>query len=251
MTPEQVQNYQASPGLLKGRVIAVTGAGSGLGQAAALSYAEAGASLVLLGRRRHTLVETSEKIEQAGLITPVIAPMDLLSIAGADYKHVSSVISEHFGQLDGLLHSAAVLGQLGPISSSDVQTWYNVIQVNLNAAYLLTRELLPLMEQAPDASIVFTTSSVGQKGYAYWGAYSVSKFGTEGLAQVLAEELARTSKIRVNCINPGAVNTAMRRQAFPAERPESNPSPDELMGPYLYLMGNDSQKINGQVLCAQ
>lgn len=245
------KDYRPPAGLLRERVILVTGAGSGLGQAAALSFAKAGAEVVLVGRQRHTLQETARKIEQANGAPATVAPLDLRSTASADYTSMGATLLERFGRLDGLLHNASVLGQLEPISSSNVATWFGVIQVNLHGAYLLTRELLPLLERSQDASIVFTSSGVGRKGRAYWGAYSVSKFGVEGLMQVLADELARTSNIRVNSINPGAVNTAMRRSAFPAEPPESNPSPDAVMNAYLYLMGKDSRALNGQALQAQ
>jgi NAD(P)-dependent dehydrogenase (short-subunit alcohol dehydrogenase family) len=116
---------------------------------------------------------------------------------------------------------------------------------------MLIKALLPLLHQSSSASIIFTSSSVGRKGRAYWGAYAVSKFATEGLMQVLAEELQNTSSIRVNAINPGATNTAMRRSAYPAETPSSNPSPEAIMPTYLYLMGRDSEAVNGQSLDAR
>ena len=123
--------------------------------------------------------------------------------------------------------------------------------VNLTAPFALTKALMPALRLASDASIVFSTSSVGRHGRAYWGAYAVSKFGIEGLAQVLADELANTSAIRVNCINPGATNTAMRRAAYPAEPPQRNPHPARIMPAYLYLMGPASTGVTGCSLDAQ
>jgi NAD(P)-dependent dehydrogenase (short-subunit alcohol dehydrogenase family) len=116
---------------------------------------------------------------------------------------------------------------------------------------MLTQVLLPLLDQAPQASIVFTSSGVGRKGRAYWGAYAVSKFATEGMMQVLADELSETTRIRVNSLNPGAVNTAMRRAAYPGERPDNNPSPEALMAIWIWLMSNASVGINGKALNAQ
>lgn len=242
------KSYLAPAKLLKDRVILVTGSGSGLGRQAAISFAKSGAQLILVGRQQHTLKETATLIKDNGDASPLVLSMDLRTTAASDYTNLSHVIDERFGLLDGLLHNAAVLGSMGPIASSDVGAWFSIMQVNLNAAYLLTRELLPLLEKSKDASILFTSSGVGRVGRAYWGAYSVSKFGVEGLMQVLADELARTSNIRVNSIDPGAVNTAMRRSAYPAEDPQNNPPPEKVMNSYLYLMGKDSQGINGQTL---
>ena len=125
------------------------------------------------------------------------------------------------------------------------------MQVNVNSAFMLTQALLPMLEQAPLASVVFTSSGVGRKGRAFWGGYAVSKFATEGLMQVLADELGGISNIRVNSLNPRAVNTAMRRTAYPAEPPNTNPDPDALMLHWLYLMSDDSEAINGSALSAQ
>jgi NAD(P)-dependent dehydrogenase (short-subunit alcohol dehydrogenase family) len=126
-----------------------------------------------------------------------------------------------------------------------------VMQININAAFMMSQALLPLLDQAENASIIFTSSGVGRRGKAYWGAYATSKFATEGLMEVLADELEKTSNIRVNSLNPGATNTAMRRTAYPGEKPTDNPYPEDIMPAYLYLMGSDSIGITGQKLDAQ
>lgn len=126
-----------------------------------------------------------------------------------------------------------------------------VMQVNVNAAFMLTHAMLPLLKLSADASVVFTSSGVGRKGRAYWGAYAVSKFATEGLMQVLADELDGMGSARANSINPGATRTSMRLQAYPAENPQNNPLPEDIMPLYLYLMGPDSIGVNGQALDAQ
>ena len=113
------------------------------------------------------------------------------------------------------------------------------------------RALLPALTRAPAGRIVFTSSSVGRQGRAYWGAYSVTKFAVEGLMQVVADELVNTSSIRVNSINPGGTRTAMRAAAYPAENPDTVPAPESLMGVYLYLMGPDGDGIHGQALDAR
>ncbi len=243
--------YSAPPDLLAGRTILVTGAGDGIGRAAALAYAAHGATVILLGRTVEKLEAVYDAIEAAGGAQPAIFSMDLASAAESDYAGLAGAVGETFGRLDGLLHNAGILGERRPIENTTWKAWKQVMQVNVNAAFLLTRAMLPLLQAAPRASLVFTASGVGRKGRAYWGAYAVSKFATEGLMQVLADELENTSDVRVNSLNPGATNTAMRRAAYPGEEPAKNPSPAAIMPAYLYLMGDDSLGVHGQALDAQ
>jgi NAD(P)-dependent dehydrogenase (short-subunit alcohol dehydrogenase family) len=246
-----MQNYQAPAELLQGKIILVTGAGDGIGRVAAINYAKHGATVILAGRTVAKLEKVYDQIEQAGGPQPAIYPIDFNGAIDDDYQQLANSIDSNFGQLDGILHNAAQLGQMGPIESSHTGTWLQLMQVNVNAPYLLTRHLMPLLREANHASIIFTSSSVGRKGRAYWGAYSASKFALEGLMQTLADELENVSNIRSNSLNPGATNTAMRRLAFPSEKPTNNPSPEQLMPCYLYLMGDDSLAVNGQALDAQ
>lgn len=244
-------NYQAAPDLLADKTILVTGAGDGIGRVAALTYAAHGATVVLLGRTESKLEAVYDEIEAAGHPKPGLVEMDLATVTDDQCVHLAQGLAEEFGHLDGLLHNASVLGERRPIESSSYDVWQQVMQVNVNAQFVLTRRLLPLLQAAPGASIVFTSSGVGRVGRAFWGAYSVSKFATEGFMQVLSSELENTSNIRVNCINPGGTNTAMRRAAFPAENPTDNPSPEDIMGLYLYLMGEDSIGSTGVSFNAQ
>tara|TARA_R110002167_G_scaffold4255_4_gene19966 strand:- start:3851 stop:4588 length:738 start_codon:yes stop_codon:yes gene_type:complete len=245
-----MEQYVAPPELLKGKTILVTGAGDGIGKAAALSFAKHGATVILLGRTTSKLEALYDEITSAGYPEPIIHPMDLQYASEEDYKVLGTSIVEQFDCLDGLLHNAAVLGPRAPIEFYPHEAWMKVMQINVNAAYALNRALLPALQAAPSASVVFTSSSVGRKGRAYWGAYSVSKFAVEGLMQVLADELRQTSKVRVNSIDPGATRTSMRKDAYPAENPESLPSPEDKLPLYLYLMGDDSAGITGEALKA-
>ncbi len=245
-----MEQYVAPPELLKGKTILVTGAGDGIGKAAALSFAKHGATVILLGRTTSKLEALYDEITSAGYPEPIIHPMDLQYASEEDYKVLGTSIVEQFDCLDGLLHNAAVLGPRAPIEFYPHEAWMKVMQINVNAAYALSRALLPALQAAPSASVVFTSSSVGRKGRAYWGAYSVSKFAVEGLMQVLADELRQTSKVRVNSIDPGATRTSMRKDAYPAENPESLPSPEDKLPLYLYLMGDDSAGITGEALKA-
>lgn len=244
-------DYQAAPDLLKGKTIMVTGAGDGIGRIAALTYAGYGATVILLGRTESKLEAVYDEIEAGGNPKPALVELDLATVTDDQCIQLAQGLAEEFGHLDGLLHNASLLGERRPIESASYSAWQEVIQVNVNAQFVLTRQLLPLLQAAPSASIVFTSSGVGRVGRAFWGAYAVSKFATEGFMQVLSSELENTSNIRVNCINPGATNTAMRRTAYPAENPTENPAPEEIMGIYLYLMGQDSIGATGISFNAQ
>ncbi len=244
-------HYSARTDLLQDRIILVTGAGDGIGRAAALAYAAHGATVILLGRTLEKLEAVYDEIEAAGHPQPAIVPMNLDSATEHDYIELSNKLYDEFGRLDGVLHNASLLGMRTPLENYDPITWDQVMRVNVNAPFLMTQTLLPLMQHSGDASIVFTSSGVGRKGRAYWGAYAVSKFATEGMMEVLADELDNSPNIRVNAINPGATRTNMRAYAYPAEDPETNPTPADIMPLYLYLMGPDSRSVNGKSLDAQ
>lgn len=234
---------------LAGRVILVTGATAGIGRAVAAELISSGATVILHGRNDRKLQETYEALKLLGP-EPSCAALDLERAQGEDYQQLVDSIETRYGRLDGVLHNAALLGDRSPIEHYDIALWQRIIHVNLNSTFILTRCLLPLLKEAEDASIVFTTSTVGHMGRAYWGAYAASKFGVEGLAQVLADELERTS-IRVNTINPGTTRTSMRRKAFPAEDANTLTAPEAITAPYLYLLGPDSRGVSGRYVECQ
>lgn len=244
-------DYLAPADLLADRIILVTGSSEGIGRAAAMAYARHGATVILHGRNQQRLESLYDEIVAEGLAEPAIAILDLASAGFEDFMVLQNSIGEQFGRLDGLLHNAGILGRRSSIKSSNTTDWQNVMQANVNAPFMLTKAMLPLLEQSASASVIFTSSSVGRHGRAYWGAYAVSKFATEGLMQVLADEQENTSNIRVNSLNPGATRTAMRMMAYPGESPDSNPEPATIMPAYLYLMGDDSRHVHGQALDAQ
>lgn len=231
------------------RVILVTGASKGIGRAMVYGFAEAGATVVMLARNEETLNQIHDDLVAKNLPQPVIVKFDLEHAPEEAYLQLRDMINEEFGRLDGLLLNASLLGQRTPVSNYNWQTWNRVMNINLNSTFLLARTLLPVMEQSPaDASILMTSSSVGRKSKAYWGAYAVSKFATEGLMQTMAQELENTSNVRVNSINPGGTRTDMRAEAYPAEDPATVKTPEDLVERYVYLMSADSKEINGQAL---
>lgn len=244
------QNFQPANRELADKVILVTGAGDGIGREAALQFAHYGATVILLGRTVSKLEAVYDEIEQAGGPQPAIIPLDLKGATENHYRDMAATITEQFGRLDGLLHNAGMLGVLSPFAHIDLETWEDVMKINVTAQFMLTKALLPALGAAPAASVVFTSSGVGRQGRAHWGAYAVSKFATEGMAQVLADEYENSS-IRVNVINPGATRTSMRAKAYPGEAKERLKTPADIMPPYLYLMSDASHTVNGASLNAQ
>ncbi len=245
------QNYEYPDDLLSGRVILITGASDGIGRALALEAARVGAQVILHGRNAGKLEKVYDEIEALdGSLRPSIAVMDLATADGNAYLSLAESLESEFGRLDGLVNNAGILGPRQPIEQYEAAEWQKVMHVNLTAAFAITQVLLPLLKIAEQPSIIFTSSGVGRVGKAYWGAYSVSKFGTEALSQILAAEHSHT-ELRVNCINPGPTRTDMRLQAYPAEDRDKLKTPEEVLAPYLYLLGPDSRGVSGESLDAQ
>lgn len=244
-------SYQAPADLLKDKVILVTGAGDGIGKEAALTYASHGATVILLGRTTKKLEDVYDEIESRGFPQAAIVPLNLDTAAEHDYIELANTIQSEFGRLDGILHNASILGARTPLANFEPSTFEQVMRINVTAQFLLNQALIPLLQEAPHASIIFTSSSVGRKAKAYWGAYAVSKFATEAMMQLLADELENISNIRVNAINPGATRTSMRAYAYPAEDPNTLKTPADIMPLYLYLMGDESLQVNGESIDAQ
>ena len=245
------RDYAPPKDLLKDRAILVTGAGDGIGRAVSKSLAAHGATVILLGKTVKKLESVYDEILAAGGPKPAIYPMDLMGARYKDHEDLVGALDKEYGRLDGLLHNAGILGERAPIEHHEVHVWQQVLQVNLTAPFMLTRASLELLYKSQDASVVFTSSGVGRKARAYWGAYSVSKYGIEALATTLADETEFRKTLRVNSLNPGPVRTEMRRVAFPAEDREALATPESIVGTYLYLLGPDSRGVTGQQFDAQ
>jgi NAD(P)-dependent dehydrogenase (short-subunit alcohol dehydrogenase family) len=248
--PDSLHDWNPAPGLLKDRVILITGAANGIGRAVADACAVHGASVILLDRDVRALERAYDEITASGHPEPALYPMDLKGATPDDYTVLADTVATEFRQLDGLVHNAAYLGALVPFANFEHELWFETLQVNLNAPYLLTMACLGLLQQSRDASIVFTSDAAGRHGKAYWGAYAVSKAATEGFMQILADEFEANTPIRVNSLDPGPVRSALRRMAYPYEDRNSLPSPDDVVKPFLFLLGPDSKGITGQELSA-
>lgn len=243
--------YNPTEGLLKGRVIVITGAGDGIGKAIAIACAEAGATVVLLGRTMQKLEAVYDAIEKLGGPQPAIFPINFESATKQDYQQLKDALTEEFGLIDGLLHNAAVLGTNSPAEQYSANDWQTLMQVNATAPFMLTQSLLPLLKKSKDASVVFTGSGVGYRGRAYWGAYAASKAAVENLMQTLSDEYSEHPDLRFNSINPGATRTQMRAKAYPAESPDAVAAPSEHANRYLFLLGPASRGISGEQFQAQ
>jgi len=243
-------NYQIKTNDLADKIILVTGAGDGIGRQAALTYAELGATVILLGKTTSKLEAVYDEIIAQGSAEPAIVPLDLKGATKQNYIDMTSTIVSQFGKLDGALLNASMLGELTPYTQIHEQIWQDVMKVNVTAQHLMAQALIPALLLSENSSLIFTTSGVGNKGRAYWGAYSVSKFATEGLMQVIADEYENSS-LRINAINPGATKTNMRNSAFPAENKEMIATAKDIMPAYVYLMCNGSKEVNGQRINAQ
>jgi len=234
---------------LQNKVILVTGASYGIGEAAAYGFAKAGATVILLARTEDKLNAIYDDFLAQGLPEPVIVAFNLETAPEEAYFQLRDMIDKEFGHLDGLLLNAAILGQRTPIANYNWQTWNKVMDLNVNSQFLMSRTLLPLLESSgKHASIIFTSSSVGRESKAFWGAYAVSKFAIEGLMQTMAAELENTSQVRVNSYNPGGTRTGMRAAAYPAENPEHVKAPNAIIDEYIHLMSEAGHDTHGQAL---
>ena len=234
-------------GELKDKVILVTGANRGFGLAITMDLSKAGATVIMLGRDLGSLEYAYDAVVNAGYKEPILYPLDLEGATPENYQELQDNVLEKFDKLDGLIHNAAILGVQMPIEQYDIKLWYSTLQINLSAPFMLTQFLIPALVKSEDARILFLSSSVGREARAYWGAYSVSKFGIEGFAKTLSEELEKTN-ITVNTVNPGKLRTEMRRAAYPAEDSSTVPTPEEKSAAIVYLLSNLSPKMNGKQL---
>ncbi len=245
------ENWSPPEGSLEKKIILVTGAAKGIGAAVACACAAQGATVILLDKAVRELEAVYDRIEAAGGPQPAIYPMDLEGATEKDYFDLAGTLDKEFGRLDGLLHNAAMLGALVPLAHFETELWLRILQINLNAPFMLTRACLAPLMKSEDASVVFCSDSTGRQGKAYWGAYAVSKAAGENLMQILADELETNTPIRVNSVDPGAVATALRSLAYPGEHPDQQAKPADVVSPFLYLLGSDSRGITGAQFEAQ
>ncbi|HZY65040.1 MAG: SDR family oxidoreductase [Actinomycetota bacterium] len=230
---------------MEGKVALVTGASQGLGKALALAYAEEGAKVVINSRSESSIQPVSEEIEGKG--AEVLAVEADVSEVGDVRKLVDAAV-ERFGRIDVLVNNAGVLGPRVEILEYPEDEWRKVIDANLTGPYLVSKAAIPHMPEG--GSIINVVSGVSVQGRAEWGAYSVSKFGIEGLTQILAAELEERG-LRVNAVDPGGMRTDMRAAAYPEEDPSTKITPEENTDVFLYLASDESRGVTGERFKAQ
>ena len=224
---------------LTDKTILITGASDGIGRATAIECAKNGATVIIHGKTQPKLERLYDEITEAGYAEPVIYPLDFEKMTPEDCETMNEVIHKEFGQLDALYNNAGWLGASSPVQQYDIKLWHRVMQINMNATFMLTRACLPLLNHKDSSSIVFT---LDDKNTAYWGAYGVSKAALTSFMFILADELENTA-INVTGLLPGIVKTAMRTRAFPAEDPSNHTLPEEVAKAAAFLLNADKSKI--------
>ncbi len=250
-TRSMLVNYQAPPDLLTDKTILVTGASEGIGRAVALGFAQHGAVVIALDKKRRRLETLYDEITAGGAPEPILVVQDLVELDTNKSRQIAAGVQHDCGRLDGVLHNAAELPGLSGLHLWNEADWDRVFAVNLRAPYLLTQALLPLLTVANHSSLLFSSAAVGRQGRAYWGAYAAAYGGIETLVQVLADELETNTRIRVNSIDPGPVRTALRVRAFPGEDASEVPGPKSVVPAYLFMMGDASVDVRGQAISLQ
>lgn len=226
---------------LLNKTILITGASDGIGEVLAVEFAKLGSNIILLGRDSLKLDEVYDRLDCSfDSQKHLILQADLALLNNESSHEILRAISGEYKSLDGIVHNAAILGTMTTLADYELSKWDEVLNINLRAPFLLTKILKPILEESTLPRIIFTSSGVANIGRAFWGAYSVSKFGLKGLAEIFANELESTSSIKVFNFDPGATQTKMRASARPAENPNSLKTPNDLVNCYLWFFSEES-----------
>ena len=245
---KRAREYEPPVDLLSGRAILVTGAGQGLGRAVALACARHGATVALLGRRLEKLEATYDAITAAGGAQPALIPLDLATAATAEMDHLAQLVRRDLERLDGIAHCASHFVALGPLANQTLEQWLALLRVNLAAPFALTRACLPLLSNAPDASVVFTGETHGAHPRAYWGGFAVAKSALATLVSIWADELEHARNLRMNVLIPGPIASPQRSQSHPGEDRSRLRTPESAAKAFLYLLGPESRSVSGRTL---
>ena len=226
---------------LANKTILITGATDGIGKVLAEEFSKLGSNIILLGKNSSKLDAVYDQLDHSlDSQKHLILEADLSALNNESAYEILRAISNEYDALDGIIHNAAILGTMTPLEDYELSKWDEVLNINLRAPFLLTKTLKSIVENSTMPRIIFTSSGVANTGRAFWGAYSVSKFGLKGLAEIFSNELETTSSIKVFNFDPGATQTKMRASARPAEDPSSLKTPHELVNCYLWFFSKES-----------
>ncbi len=244
-----LNHYQPNSTTLKDKVILVTGAGSGLGRSLALTLAQAGATIILLGRLVKKLEKVYDEIEANNGPQPAIFPLDLAKASEEDYVQLATALHENFQRLDGLILNAAILGQHSPVTHLNLEQWQQALQVNLTANFLLLKHCSATLNVGEKSSVLYISDSLAKQSCAYWGCYAPTKAAMENLIQTTADEWETNTSIYLNSFDPGPLRTNLRRQAYPGEDADTIPPPESVCLPVTYLMDAAQNWPRAERLC--
>ena len=233
---------------LQDRVILVTGAGQGIGRAAAKAFAAQGATVILLGRSTAKLEQVYDEIVAAGAPMPAIFPMDLEKATDRDFETLAQTIGYQLHRLDGILHCAAAFTRPSPLDLQTVEQWQTLFKVNVAAPFAINRACFSLLKAAPDASVVLVGESHGHEPKAYWGGFAVSKAALEAYFKVQAEEWEELPNLRLNLVIPGPINSPQRVLSHPGEAKDSLPQPDMLAADLARLIGPSGRDQRDRII---
>ena len=228
---------------MDGRIALVTGATRGIGRAVALAYAKAGAQVIITGRTQGALAEIDDEIRAATGTNATLITLNLKH--GDKIDALGPNIYTRFAKLDVLVSCAGILGTLTPLGHLSIDTWNEVMEINLTSNLRLIRTLAPLLERSDAGRGVFVTSGAAHGNNAYWSAYAVSKAGLNALVKTYAQECASTN-VRVNLLSPGPIRTAMRAKAFPGEDPATLKTPEDI-APHFIALADPTLAENGRI----
>jgi NAD(P)-dependent dehydrogenase (short-subunit alcohol dehydrogenase family) len=240
--------YLPAADCLRDRVVMITGAGQGLGRAAALACAARGAQVVLHGKRQKKLDAVYDEIVAGGGPEPVIFALDLAKATDSDYQAMAAAIGTQLGRLDALVHCAVQFDQLRPLDDETTDRWLSMLRVNLVAAAALNRACRPLLQVAPSASVVMTVETHALAPTAFWGCFALSKQAVLSLVAVQAQEWRVHPHLRINALLPGPVSSPQRNRSHPAEDASALPAPEAIAAGYLYLLDPAGALPSGRLL---
>jgi len=241
-----ISDYTPSIDALKNKIIMLTGACDELGHSLSVELAKHGATIILLDKSVKKLEQIYDEIEKNGGPQPAIMPLDIENAEEHHYQTLAKAIAEHFSQLDGLILNATILGQHGPIIHTDLKQWERALKVNLTSNFLFLKHCSAVLNAAERASCVYLNHEATQRGRAYWGTLTSPKAACLNLIDTLVDEWETNTEIHLNSLDPGPINTTLRRQALPGEDPSQHPLPKTVAKALLYFMDPGITWPNGK-----